>query len=139
MSDRRSRADSVTSHKSFKTEKRRGSTTKEPQRPFYRDDIFYGGSLNRLPHYRSQISSVGYHMSVTRLPTAQDVQEEQSGSCKLCPESVRRILTTMLDLSLLKSPTFLILAVSGALTMMGFYTPFVYSQGMSKNLWKIAK
>ncbi|XP_011504318.1 PREDICTED: monocarboxylate transporter 12 isoform X2 [Ceratosolen solmsi marchali] len=126
ISDRRSRANSVTSHKSFKIERRRGSTAKEPQRPFYRDDIFYGGSLNRLPHYRSQMSSVGYHMSVTRLPTAQDLAEEESGSCYLCPESVRRILTTMLDLSLLKSPSFLILAISGCLTMMGFYTPFVY-------------
>jgi len=78
---------------------------------------------------RSQQSSVGYHMSVTRLPTAKDVAEEESGSCYLCPESVRRILTTMLDLSLLKSPTFLILAISGALTMMGFYTPFMYVPG----------
>ena len=68
-------------------------------------------------------------MSVTRLPTAQDLAEEESGSCYLCPESVRRILTTMLDLSLLKSPTFLILAISGGLTMMGFYTPFVYVKG----------
>jgi len=76
-----------------------------------------------------QQSSVGYHMSVTRLPTAKDVAEEESGSCYLCPESVRRILTTMLDLSLLKSPSFLILAISGGLTMMGFYTPFMYVPG----------
>lgn len=76
-----------------------------------------------------QQSSVGYHMSVTRLPTATDVAEEESGNCYLCPESVRRILTTMLDLSLLKSPTFLILAISGGLTMMGFYTPFMYVPG----------
>ncbi|XP_016840676.1 monocarboxylate transporter 14 isoform X2 [Nasonia vitripennis] len=139
ISDRRSRADSVSSHKSLtKADKRRGSTAKEPQRPFYRDDIFYGGSLNRLPHYRSQLSSVGYHMSVTRLPTAQDLAEEESGGCYLCPESVRRILTTMLDLSLLRKPSFLILAISGGLTMMGFYTPFVYvkeraSQEMNKD------
>ncbi|XP_071560079.1 monocarboxylate transporter 12 isoform X2 [Temnothorax nylanderi] len=123
ISGRRLRADSECSQKSLRTGKR---NSKDPQRPFYRDDIFYGGSLNRLPHYRSQQSSVGYHMSVTRLPTAKDVAEEESGSFYLCPESVRRILTTMLDLSLLKSPSFLILAISGALTMMGFYTPFLY-------------
>lgn len=69
-------------------------------------------------------------MSVTRLPTAKDVAEEESGSFYLCPESVRRILTTMLDLSLLKSPSFLILAISGGLTMMGFYTPFLYVTGI---------
>ncbi|XP_034177097.1 monocarboxylate transporter 12 isoform X1 [Osmia lignaria lignaria] len=126
ISGRRLRADSDCSQKSLKVGNKRNPFSKDPQRPFYRDDIFYGGSLNRLPHYRSQQSSVGYHMSVTRLPTATDVAEEESGSCYLCPESVRRILTTMLDLSLLKSPSFLILAISGGLTMMGFYTPFMY-------------
>ncbi|XP_029177412.1 monocarboxylate transporter 7 isoform X1 [Nylanderia fulva] len=123
VSARRIRTDSECSQKSLRMGKR---NPKDPQRPFYRDDIFYGGSLNRLSHYRSQQSSVGYHMSVTRLPTATDVAEEESGNCYLCPESVRRILTTMLDLSLLKSPTFIILAISGGLTMMGFYTPFMY-------------
>lgn len=123
VSVRRIRTDSECSQKSLRMGKR---NPKDPQRPFYRDDIFYGGSLNRLSHYRSQQSSVGYHMSVTRLPTAKDVAEEESGNCYLCPESVRRILITMLDLSLLKSPTFLILAISGGLTMMGFYTPFMY-------------
>ncbi|KAF3422609.1 hypothetical protein E2986_02716 [Frieseomelitta varia] len=126
ISGRRLRADSDCSQKSLKVGNRRNPFSKDPQRPFYRDDIFYGGSLNRLPHYKSQQSSVGYHMSVTRLPTATDVAEEESGSCYICPESVRRILTTMLDLSLLKSPSFLILAISGGLTMMGFYTPFMY-------------
>lgn len=35
--------------------KRHQPTSKDPQRPFYRDDIFYGGSLARLPHYKSQV------------------------------------------------------------------------------------
>ncbi|XP_043258205.1 monocarboxylate transporter 14 [Colletes gigas] len=132
ISGRRLRADSECSQKSLKVGNRRNPFNKDPQRPFYRDDIFYGGSLNRLPHYKSQQSSVGYHMSVTRLPTATDVAEEESGSCYICPESVRRILTTMLDLSLLKSPSFLILAISGGLTMMGFYTPFMYLPDRAK-------
>ncbi|KZC06189.1 Monocarboxylate transporter 12 [Dufourea novaeangliae] len=132
ISGRRLRTDSDCSQKSLKVGNRRNPFSKDPQRPFYRDDIFYGGSLNRLPHYKSQQSSVGYHMSVTRLPTATDVAEEKSGTCYLCPESVRRILTTMLDLSLLKSPSFLILAISGGLTMMGFYTPFMYVPDRAK-------
>lgn len=32
----------------------------------------------------------------------------------------------MLDMSLLKSPSFMLLAVSGFLTMMGFFVPFCY-------------
>ncbi|KAH0534489.1 monocarboxylate transporter 12 [Cotesia glomerata] len=116
--------------------KRHQPTSKDPQRPFYRDDIFYGGSLARLPHYKSQLSSVGYHMSVTRLPTTTDVEEEKSGRCYLYPEGVSRILVTMLDIQLLKSPSFFILAISGGLTMMGFFAPFTYlpDRGMSYGL-----
>lgn len=61
------------------------STTKKPtdgrkqhfgssNRPLYRDDIFFSGSLARIPQYQSQ-TSLGYHMSVTRIPTKQDVEE----------------------------------------------------------------
>lgn len=46
----------------------------------------------------------------------------------------------MLDLSLLKSPTFMLLAISGFLTMMGFFIPFMFmadraiAGGMDKNI-----
>lgn len=35
--------------------------------PLNRKDIFFSGSLNRIPQYTSQ-SSIGYHLSVTNLP-----------------------------------------------------------------------
>lgn len=44
----------------------------------------------------------------------------------MCPEAVRRTLATMLDVSLLKSPSFMLLAISGFLCMMGFFVPFMY-------------
>lgn len=94
-------------------------------RPFYRDDIFFSGSLARIPQYKSH-TSLGYHMSVTRMPTKNDVIEEVEHSCKLCPEAVRRTLATMLDISLLKSLSFMLLALSGFFTMMGFFIPFMY-------------
>ena len=76
-----------------------------------------------------QVSALDYTMSVTRLPTKKDLAEESSTSCNLCPEAVRRTLYTMLDMSLLRSPTFLVLALSGFFTMMGFYVPFTYLKG----------
>lgn len=94
-------------------------------RPLYRDDIFFSGSLVRIPQYQSQ-TSLGYHMSVTRMLNQKDVEEEEEPSCKLCPEAVRRTLATMLDVSLLKSPSFMLLALSGFFTMMGFFIPFMY-------------
>lgn len=117
---------------------RRG-TILDNSRPLYRDDIFFSGSLARIPQYQSQ-SSLGYHMSVTRMPTNLDVQEEEESSCKLCPEAVRRTLATMLDVSLLKSPSFILLALSGFFTMMGFFVPFLYltsravGEGMNENI-----
>lgn len=95
-------------------------------RPLYRDDIFFGASLNRLPQYTSR-TSLGYHLAVTHVPTEKDTQEEKSGKCRFCPEAVRRALATMLDVSLFRSPTFIILAVSGFFTMLGFFVPFVYA------------
>lgn len=106
--------------------KRRGSHLEpEVNRPMYRDDIFFSASLTRLPQYLSR-TSVAYNLSVTRLPTKNDVDEEKQHSCKMCPEAVKRTLATMLDFSLLKSPTFLILAFGGFFTMMGFYVPFMF-------------
>jgi len=65
-------------------------------------------------------------MSVTRLPTKQDMLEDRQKGCRICPEAVRRTLSTMLDTSLLKSPAFMCLAFSGFLTMMGFFVPFSF-------------
>ncbi|CAG9133598.1 unnamed protein product [Plutella xylostella] len=92
-------------------------------RPLYRDDIFFGASLNRLPQYTSR-TSLGYHMMVTHVPTQEDTEEEKS--CRMCPQAVKRALATMLDVSLFKSPTFIILALSGFFTMLGFFVPFLY-------------
>jgi MFS transporter, MCT family, solute carrier family 16 (monocarboxylic acid transporters), member 14 len=96
-------------------------------RPLYRDDIFFGASLNRLPQYTSR-TSLGYHLAVTHVPTKEDAQEEQSDKCRICPEAVRRALATMLDVSLFRSPTFVILALSGFFTMLGFFVPYMYAK-----------
>lgn len=94
-------------------------------RPLYRKDIFFSASLKKLPQYTSQ-SSVAYNLSVSKPPTKSDIEEEKSHKCLLCPESFRRVLGNMLDFSLFKSPSFLILAIAGFFTMMGFYVPYMY-------------
>lgn len=93
-------------------------------RPLYKKDIFFAGSLKKLPQYISQ-TSLAYNLSINKAPSKKDIEEEKVG-CKLCPESFKRVIGTMLDFSLLKSPSFLILAISGFFTMMGFYVPYMY-------------
>lgn len=106
---------------------RRGTITQldgNVNRPLYRDDIFFSASLHRLPQYKSERDFMGYTLSVTRLPTKKDLEEEEEFHC--CPEAVKRAVGTMLDVSLLKSISFILLCISGFLTLMGFFTPFIY-------------
>lgn len=63
-------------------------------------------------------------MSVTRTATAKDYLEDHKVMC--CPVSMRRTIATMLDMSLLKSPSFLLLSISGFFTVLGMYAPFIY-------------
>lgn len=54
------------------------------------------------------------------------ILQDEEQQCTVCPEAVRRTLATMLDITLLKSPSFMLLALSGFLTMMGFFIPFMF-------------
>ncbi|XP_071051280.1 monocarboxylate transporter 14-like isoform X2 [Onthophagus taurus] len=110
----------------------RKNTLSEVNRPFYRDDICFSGSLTRLPQFMSK-TSLEYNLAVTRVPTKHDIEEEYLPGCKICPEAMRRTLATMLDFSLLKSPSFILMALSGFFTMMGFYTPYMYIKTRAEN------
>lgn len=70
---------------------------------------------------------MNYSMSVTRVATVRDLQEDHM-VCICCPESMLRTMATMLDMSLLKSPSFLMLATSGFFTVLGMYSPFIYME-----------
>ncbi|KAL1131599.1 hypothetical protein AAG570_011213 [Ranatra chinensis] len=121
----RSRTISESSHKSVRSRRNTLSKIDAGVRPMYRDDIFLS-SLHRLPQYTSKGSGLDYTMSVTRLPTCQDIQEEEESKCVLCPEAFRRTLATMLDFSLLMSPTYVLFSLAGFMTMMGLFVPFMY-------------
>ncbi|XP_049844400.1 monocarboxylate transporter 3 isoform X2 [Schistocerca gregaria] len=115
----------TTSKSSIPREKR------EIVRPLSRKDIFYSGSVINLPEYKSQKSLTSYRQSVISLPKYPqdqiDIEGEGGGTCsQCCPESFRTILGTMMDMSLLKDPVFMLISVSNLFGMMGLYVPFVY-------------
>ncbi|KAF7996007.1 hypothetical protein HCN44_009045 [Aphidius gifuensis] len=58
-----------------------------------------------------------------------DENGSQHSSKEVRKQSISCIFKTMLDLNLLKSPLFLLLTISDSLTMLGFYTPFMYLLG----------
>ncbi|XP_050441619.1 monocarboxylate transporter 9 isoform X2 [Adelges cooleyi] len=126
------------------TSNRRNTITPSlSSQPMDRDDRFFGGSLSRLPQYSSQVSSLNYTMSVTRIPAWNEVDNEEAVESvkKKCQSSVQKYyrstmhtLKTMLDFSILLSPSFLVLTASGFLTLMGYYVPFMFISEMATDL-----
>ncbi|XP_023213095.1 uncharacterized protein LOC111615885, partial [Centruroides sculpturatus] len=103
---------------------RKGSCQPEMLRPFYRQDILFSASLLRLPEFRSQPDMKHYHASVTKIP--KEVESSNNELWYHCSSAMTDTFRQMLDLSLLTSPTFILLAVSGFLTLAGFFVPFIY-------------
>ncbi|XP_053604996.1 monocarboxylate transporter 12 isoform X4 [Plodia interpunctella] len=118
---------------------------REPRmvRPMSRKDIFYSGSVLNLPQYQSQKSLQGYRNSVLSLPQSRQTgdlerQEHRTTSpetiskeydlcpCLALPNSFKSALSSMLDVSLLKDPAFMLIGVSNMFGMAGLYVPFVY-------------
>ncbi|XP_014098759.1 monocarboxylate transporter 14 [Bactrocera oleae] len=112
-------------------------------RPMSRKDIFYSGSVTNLPQYQSQKSLTNYRNSVLSLTkyekSMQSVRvhdplaeaEKGRGQYDLCPcltipDSIKSVFNTMLDVSLLKDPVFMLIGVSNIFGMAGLYVPFVY-------------
>jgi MCP family monocarboxylic acid transporter-like MFS transporter 14 len=52
--------------------------------------------------------------------------------CKFIPLAIRNAFSEMIDLQLLKEPVMLLLCLSNALGMLGFYIPFVYLIDLAK-------
>ncbi|XP_060801489.1 monocarboxylate transporter 13 isoform X2 [Amyelois transitella] len=101
-------------------------------RPMSRKDIFYSGSVLNLPQYQSQKSLQGYRNSVLSLPQSRqtgDLERQEQYDlcpCLALPNSFKSALASMLDVSLLRDPAFMLIGVSNVFGMAGLYVPFVY-------------
>lgn len=90
----------------------------EMVRPFQRQDVLYTGSVTNLNEYKASGGDMeSYINSVTSIPKGEK-------ETRLSP--VISILKTMFDVTLLASPTFIFVCLSGVCGFMGFFTPFVY-------------
>ncbi|XP_067013658.2 monocarboxylate transporter 14 isoform X1 [Anabrus simplex] len=104
---------------------------REMVRPMSRKDIFYSGSVVNLPEYKSQQSLASYRQSVISLPKYATERGDMEKGTDLCPcctltESFKATLASMMDVSLLKDPVFMLISISNLFGMMGLYVPFVY-------------
>ncbi|CAN7949167.1 unnamed protein product, partial [Ixodes hexagonus] len=101
-----------------------------------RKDIFYSGSLQNLPpEYRGSSSFLSKDMSLsaTSLKTIKSVTVPTSDErtriqrC-LCSSEMEAALCEMINFNLLKSPVFLLFALSNFFTSVGFNVPYVYTK-----------
>lgn len=100
-------------------------------RPLSRKDIFYSGSITNLPEFhQSQKSLTNYRQSIMSLPKMKQLDDDGSPAdicpCLALPESFKSALSQMMDMSLLKNPVFMFIAISNLFGMAGLYVPFVY-------------
>ena len=94
------------------------------QLPLYRSDIFYRQILKDNPLTKP-------HVFGTSCPELTEVPSVKSSGCAerlsyVCEES-GQVMRNMIDLSLLKSPPFLIMALSNFLFFMWNDIPYMYS------------
>ncbi|XP_059175113.1 monocarboxylate transporter 12-B-like [Physella acuta] len=108
------------------------SSTSSHLAPLSRKDIFYSGSLQNIPMYRSHPDV--YKTTVTstseKQETELDSSKEKGGFAVL--SEFRRTMKDMLSLSLLKNPVFLMFAVSNFFTSIGFNMPFIFLPDRAK-------
>jgi predicted MFS family arabinose efflux permease len=96
---------------------------KDVARPMYRQDIFFTGSLSSLAEFKSTSDMESYVNSITSIPAPVD---DDDTSCMAQCRPLCVVLKQMLDFSLLRSATFVLLCACSVLAMTGFFTPFVF-------------
>ncbi|XP_046580867.1 LOW QUALITY PROTEIN: monocarboxylate transporter 12-like [Haliotis rubra] len=114
------------SHGAIPQDRRHGHKQSYLQ-PLERKDIFYSGSIRNLKEFSQAGSEREYTRSM--FTSRQSLQPANGDkvveSLPLCTRAVRGLLSVF-DISLLKSPTFLLYGISCFLCMMGFFVPFTY-------------
>ncbi|XP_067928353.1 monocarboxylate transporter 5-like [Watersipora subatra] len=101
------------------------SATPNVDRPMYRKDIYYTGSVQMLPQYHNDVDE--YRASMTDIPQSTEAMElgRWSRLIKWLPKSIKDVLRSVFDTSTFASPTYILLTVSTSLTMLGYYVPFI--------------
>lgn len=102
-------------------------------RPLARMDIFYTGSVQNLPQFRSQPDVKHFIASTLSIPSlgAPVAPGVETGAST--KNTIMATLKSMLDFSMFTSPSFIILALSGFFTLTGFFVPFIYLPKMAES------
>ncbi|CAC5388566.1 Monocarboxylate transporter 13,Monocarboxylate transporter 14,Monocarboxylate transporter 3 [Mytilus coruscus] len=96
-------------------------------RPMYKKDIFYRGSIDRIPQFRSQPNVHSYVTSITSIPGIDEPEKPSVwDKCTCLPKTVTDILKEMLDFSLMLKISFFMLFIGNVFACTGYFIPFSY-------------
>ncbi|CAH8448913.1 unnamed protein product [Schistosoma turkestanicum] len=96
---------------------------KEMSRPAYKKDLFLSGSLIHLNEFLSTADVASYIRSIT-IP-AEEMNIRQP---------IWSMIKNVLDIELLKSPTFILLSISSVLSMIGYCVPYQFLKDNAQQL-----
>jgi hypothetical protein len=82
-----------------------------------RKDIFYSGSLMKIPTSDAQASQVKLDSLYGPIETSKDEGDTSE---------FKQVFKTMMDLSILRDPVFLFFAFSNFFTSIGYNVPYIY-------------
>lgn len=111
-----------------------GTSSSHARSLLMRKDIFYSGSMQNLPEYREAGGlSRDASMSVTSLRTVKSVTipvMKAKGRIRrcLCSDEMEAAVREMMNFALLRSPVFVLFAISNFFTSVGFNVPYVYTK-----------
>lgn len=113
--------------------------------PLNRQDIFYSGSVMALPEYQKEFmrkmkeparnpqldlnSAIEYRLSTINVIQDKFQVSKKKGKCIICMQTFRNTLALLIDVSLLKSKTFVIMSFSTGFYVFGLYIPFMFITG----------
>ncbi|XP_055865455.1 monocarboxylate transporter 2-like isoform X3 [Biomphalaria glabrata] len=106
---------------------------KDLSRPLYRKDIFYSGSVLNIPQYKSQTDIKSFITSITTIPGEMEFVDGPSPSfkcinkyCSCLPRPARDVLSEMVDITLFKDISFMLICLGNVAAFLGFYIPFMF-------------
>ncbi|CAH8449535.1 unnamed protein product [Schistosoma guineensis] len=96
---------------------------REMSRPAYKKDLFLSGSLIHLNEFLSTTDVASYIRSVTMPAEEMHIRRP-----------IWSMIKNVLDIELLKSPTFILLSISSVLSMIGYCVPYQFLKDNAQQL-----
>ena len=112
----------------------RHTTYQASFKPLLRKDVFYSGSLARLPEYRSHPSVYQKKVTSDTMQNLTEVSPSDERSCSCFQHHNLYLLRKMLDVSVVTDGYFLVISACNMLMQMGYFIPILFVSEYAKHI-----